>query len=202
MYRAQRYDEVVDIVSGDCIWPYKRWAVMALAATGHKAEALRYAESCRGPWTSETDVDRLGEEILLSSGSVDEAYGRYDLRANRAGTYLATFRAVAKKYPHKDVRQILADLVGTTAGDEAKWFAAAKVAGLFDEALDLAALLVRDPGAAGRRGRDRHVRALRPCPRRMGAHLPGLGGPRPGKAPVFRASRQRQSHPEHVPPPT
>ena len=154
LYRAQRYDEVVDIVSGDCIWPYKRWAVMALAATGHKAEALRYAESCRGPWTSETDVDRLGEEILLSSGLVDEAYGRYGLRANRAGTYLATFRAVAKKYPHKDVRQILADLVGTTAGDEAKWFAAAKEAGLFDEALDLAARSPCDPKTLARAARD------------------------------------------------
>jgi hypothetical protein len=64
LYRAQRYDEVVDIVRGDCIWPYKRWAVMALAAKGHKAEALRYAESCRGPWTPDGDVDRLCEEIL------------------------------------------------------------------------------------------------------------------------------------------
>jgi hypothetical protein len=154
LYRAQRYDEVVDIVSGDCIWPYKRWPVMALAAKGHKAEALRYAESCRGPWTSETDVDRLGEEILLSSGLVDEAYGRYGLRANRAGTYLATFRAVAKKYPHKDVRQILADLVGTTAGDEAKWFAAAKEAGLFDEALDLARRSPCDPKTLARAARD------------------------------------------------
>ena len=154
MYRAERYDEVVDIVRGDCIWPYKRWAVRALAAKGHKAEALRYAESCRGPWTSETDVDRLGEEILLSSGLVDEAYGRYGLRANRARTYLATFRAVVKKYPHKDVRQILADLVGTTAGDEAKWFAAAKEAGLFDEALDLARRSPCDPKTLARAARD------------------------------------------------
>jgi hypothetical protein len=154
LYRAQRYDEVVDIVRGDCIWPYKRWAVMALVAKGHKAEALRYAESCRGPWTPDGDVDRLCEEILLSSGLVDEAYGRYGLRVNRASTYLATFRAVAKKYPHKDVRQLLADLVGTTAGDEAKWFAAAKEAGLFDEALDLASRSPGDPKTLARAARD------------------------------------------------
>jgi hypothetical protein len=154
LYRAERYDEVVDIVQGDCIWPYKRWAVMALSAKGRKAEALRYAESCRGPWTPDGDVDALGEEILLSSGLVDEAYERYGLRASRASTYLATFRAVAKKYPHKDVRQLLADLVGTTAGAEAKWFAAAKEAGLYDEALDLASRSPCDPKTLARAARD------------------------------------------------
>jgi hypothetical protein len=154
LYRAERYDEVVDIVRGDCIWPYKRWAVRALAAQGHKAEALRYAEGCRGPWTPDGDVDRLCEEILLSSGLVEEAYGRYGLRANLAGTYLATFRAVAKKYPHKDASQLLADLVGTTVGEEAKWFAAAKEAGLFDEALDLASRSPCDPKTLARAARD------------------------------------------------
>jgi hypothetical protein len=154
LYRAERYDEVVDIVRGDCIWPYKRWAVMALSAKGRKAEALRYAESCRGPWTPDGDIDALGEEILLSSGLVDEAYERYGLRARRANTYLATFRAVAKKYPHKDVRQLLADLVGTTAGDETKWFAAAKEVGLYDEALDLAGRSPCDPKTLARAARD------------------------------------------------
>jgi hypothetical protein len=65
---------------------------------GRKSEALRYAESCRGPWTNDNDVNRLCEEILLSSGLVDEAYRRYGLVSNRAGTYLGTFRAVARKY--------------------------------------------------------------------------------------------------------
>lgn len=154
LYRAERYEEVIDVVRGDCIWPYKRWAVMALAAMGRKAEALRYAENCRGPWIPDRGVDALGEEILLSSGLVDEAYERYGLRANRASTYLATFRAVAKKYPHKDARQLLADLVGTTAGDEAKWFAAAKEAGLYDEALDLAGRSPCDPKTLARAARD------------------------------------------------
>jgi hypothetical protein len=154
LYWAERYDEVVEIVRGDCIWPYKRWAVKALWAKGHKAEALRYAESCRGPWTPDGEVDVLCEEILLSSGLVDEAYGRYGLRANLGSTYLATFRAVAKKYPHKDARQLLADLVGTTTGNEAKWFAAAKEAGLFEEALDLAGLSPCDPKTLARAARD------------------------------------------------
>ena len=53
-------------------------------------------------WTSERDVDALCEEILLSSGLRDEAYARHGLCANREGTYLATFRAVVKKYPHSE----------------------------------------------------------------------------------------------------
>jgi len=96
------------------------------------------------------------EEILLSSGLVDEAYERYGLRANQAGTYLATFRAVATKYPHKAPGQILADLVATTPGDEGKWFAAAKDAGLHDDALALARHSPCDPRTLARAVRD-HV---------------------------------------------
>ena len=40
------------------------------------------------------------QEIMLSSGLADEAYRRYGLRANRAGTYLAMFRPWLAKYPH------------------------------------------------------------------------------------------------------
>ena len=94
------------------------------------------------------------EEILLSSGSVDEAYERYGLRANRAGTYLGTFRAVAKKYPHKHAAEILAGLVKTTPGEEGKWFAAAKEARLYDEALTLAGQMPCDPKTLARAARD------------------------------------------------
>ncbi|CAN5458727.1 hypothetical protein BH20ACI3_BH20ACI3_41480 [soil metagenome] len=75
----------------EAIWSYKRWAVKALAAHGRKAEAIRYAKACRSPWASDHDIDGLSEDILLSSGLVDEAYERYGLRANKCGTYLATF---------------------------------------------------------------------------------------------------------------
>ena len=58
---------------------------------GKKSEAIRYAEASRGSWTSDSAVDRLCEEIVLSSGLADEAYRRYGLRAHRAGG-----RAVSK----------------------------------------------------------------------------------------------------------
>ena len=155
LFRAGRYDEIVDLVSGDrVIWPYKEWAVKALIAQGKRAEALRYAEGCRNPWASDIAIDRLCEEILLSSGMIEEAYSRYGLRANQAGTYLATFRAVAKKYPHKPASEILNDLVETTPGQEGKWFAAAKDAGLYADALALASRTPCDPKTLARAARD------------------------------------------------
>lgn len=154
LFSAQRHDEIVDILRADTIWTYKRWAVKALVAKGEKAEAIRYAEACRGPWTPDGGVDRICEEILLSSGLVDEAYARYGLSANWRGTYLATFRAIAKKYPGKPARQILADLVATTPGEEGKWFAAAKEAGFYEEALALARRSPCDPKTLTRAARD------------------------------------------------
>lgn len=154
LYRAERYDEILDILKSERMWHYRRWAVMALAALGRKAEAIQYAESCRGPWTPDGEVDAICEEMLLSSGLVDEAYTRYGLRANRAGTYLATYRAVAKKYPRQKPTEVLADLVATTPGEEAKWFAAAKDIGLYDEALALAQSGPCDPRTLTRAARD------------------------------------------------
>jgi hypothetical protein len=128
--------------------------VKALAAMGRKSEAIRYAEASCGAWTSDLAVDRLCEEIVLSASSRDQAYRSYGLRANRAGKNLATFRAVARKYPHKSPREILHDLVQTTPGDEGKWFAAAKEEGLYDEALVLASASPCDPRTLTRAARD------------------------------------------------
>jgi hypothetical protein len=156
LFRAERYDELLELLEHEKLWPYKRWAVKALAATGKKTEAIRLAESSRGPWTSEVDVARLCEEILLSSGFVDDAFARYAADANRAGTYLATFRAVAKKYPSKSEEEVLALLVASTPGEEGKWFAAAKDAGLLDAAIALAKKTPTDPRTLARAARD-HV---------------------------------------------
>jgi hypothetical protein len=152
LYAAGRHDDLLDVLKDEKFWHYKRWAVKALAAQGKKAEAIRLAESSRSPWAS--DLDRLCEEILLSSGLVDEAYERYGRRANRAGTYLAWFRAVARKYPHKKPAAILEDLVSDTPGEEGKWFAAAKDAKLFDEAIALANRTPCSPQTLTRAARD------------------------------------------------
>jgi NAD(P)-dependent dehydrogenase (short-subunit alcohol dehydrogenase family) len=53
LYRAERYDEILTLLDVEAIWPYKRWAVKALAAQGENAKAIRYAETCRSPWASD-----------------------------------------------------------------------------------------------------------------------------------------------------
>lgn len=154
LYHAERYEELLDLFGRDAIWHYELWAVKAQAAMGRTDEAIHYAEACRSPWTPDGGVDALCEEILLGAGRVEEAYARYGLWANRRNTYLATFRAVAKKYSHKEPAELLADLVETTPGEEGKWFATAKEAGLYDEALALARRSPCDPRTLSRAARD------------------------------------------------
>jgi hypothetical protein len=136
------------------MWHDRQYGVKALAALGKRAEALRYAEAGRSLNDSPVAIAAACEEILLTSGLRDEAYERYGIMASRAGTHLAWFRAIAKKYPHKEPSQILADLVTATPGDEGKWFAAAKDAKLFREALDLASRTPCDPRTLTRAARD------------------------------------------------
>src|SRR5215211_3577226 len=83
---AARYEEILELVEGDTLWAYKRWAVKALVAQGRHADALRYAEKCRNPWASDAAIDAVCEQILLSIVNIDDAYARYALTANRAGT--------------------------------------------------------------------------------------------------------------------
>ncbi len=154
LYTAGRYTELLDVLEAARLWEYKRWAVKALVALGKKAEAIRYAEESRDAWASNLDIDQLCEGILLSSGLVDEAYSRYGLTANRARTYLAWFRRVAKKYPHKTAPEILSDLVEVTPGEEGKWFAAAKSAALYDQAIALANQTPCSPQTLTRAARD------------------------------------------------
>jgi hypothetical protein len=154
LLRAQRFAELADLLEAQTFWPYKRWAVKALAAQGKADEAIELAESSRGPWTGETDVTELCEGILLSSGRTQEAYGRYGLYAHRAGTYLATFRAVAKAYPNIPRAKILSDLIRTSPGDEGKWFATAKELGMYDVALRLVRESPCDPKTLVRASRD------------------------------------------------
>lgn len=116
-----------------------------LVALGRSAEALRYAEASRGLNAPAAAIARKCEAILLSSGMMDEAYRRYAIEANQATTHLATFRAIAKKYPDRRAENILHDLVASSPGAEGKWFAAAKDAGLFDLAASLALRSPTDP---------------------------------------------------------
>lgn len=153
---AERYDAVLALLelAPFKFWSYRQYGVKALAAQGKRAEAIRYAEEGRGLNDSPIAIARACEDVLLSSGLTDEAYRQYGLVANQGGTYLATFRAVTKRYPTKPPSEVLADLVRSTPGDEGKWFAAAKDAELFDDALALASRTPCDPRTLTRAARD------------------------------------------------
>ncbi|WP_028232001.1 hypothetical protein [Paraburkholderia mimosarum] len=156
LYAAGRHAQLLALVEHAPFkqWHYRCWGVKALLAMGRKAEALAYAEDTRGLNSPDGQIAQACEAILLSSGLADEAYQRYAREANQGTTYLATFRAIAKKYPHIAPETILRDLVAASPGEPGKWFAAAKDAGLFNQAIELANASPTDPRTLTRAARD------------------------------------------------
>ena len=156
LFAAGRHEELLRLLekAPHKWWHNRRWGAKALAAMGKKAEALRYAEDSRGLNEPDWQISQDCEAILLSSGLIDEAYTRYALQANEGTSNLATFRAIAKKYPHKKSEEILSDLIASQPGAEGKWFAAAKEAGLYDLAIELVARSPADPRTLTRAAKD------------------------------------------------
>ncbi len=135
-------------------WHYRMWGARALLKMGKLADAIQYAEESKGLNAPETAIAQFCEHALLEAGFADDAYVRYAVRATYATTNLATFKAVAKKYPGKTKETILRDLIASQPGQEGKWFAAAKDAGLFDLAIELANTSPTDPRTLTRAARD------------------------------------------------
>lgn len=156
LYAAGRFDELLALIDRAPFkwWHNRRWGVKALAAMGKKAEAIRYAEDSRGLNDPGWQIAEACEAVLLSSGLAEEAYRRYAIAANQGTTNLATFRAITKKYPHVPPEQVLQDLIAGTPGAEGKWFAAAKEAGMFELAAELAHTSPTDPRTLTRAARD------------------------------------------------
>jgi len=137
---AGRHEELLTLIDTApyLSWSYRRFGVRALAAMGRTDEAIDYAQSSLGLNDRPVAVARACEEILLRAGRPDEAYDRFALEANRAGTHLATCRALIRKYPGKPPRVILDDLIASTPDDAGRWFATAKTLGFLELAVELA----------------------------------------------------------------
>ncbi|MCG8047525.1 MAG: hypothetical protein N0E48_18170 [Candidatus Thiodiazotropha endolucinida] len=153
---AGRHEELLKLLEmpRHLSWHYRRYGVEALLALGRKAEAVQYAEASRGLNQPDSMIDQACEEILISSGLHEEAYQRYGLSAAVGNSYIARFRAVAKRYSMKEPSEILADLIATTPGEEGKWFATAKELELYELALELANRSHCDPKTLTRAARD------------------------------------------------
>jgi hypothetical protein len=135
-------------------WNDRQWGVRALAALGRVDDAVAYAHASLGRGDGPGAMASLCEELLLAAGRADQAYRDYAIAANQGASRLATFRAIAAKYPHKDTTEILRDLIDSTPGDEGQWFATAKELGLRDLALVLAQRSPCDPKTLNRAARD------------------------------------------------
>ncbi|QWF69936.1 hypothetical protein KEF85_11290 [Methylomonas paludis] len=156
LYAAGRHLELLALLETAPFqwWTYRSWGVKSLLALGRKAQAIRYAEAGTEFNAPVVAIAQTCEAILLSSGLAEAAYQRYALTANQNTTHLATFRAIVKKYPQLQPADILRDLIARHPGSEGKWFAAAKSAGLFDLATELAQQSPTDPRTLIRASRD------------------------------------------------
>jgi tetratricopeptide (TPR) repeat protein len=156
LLHAQRFNELLELLTHApfVFWHYHRFGAQALAAMGRIDDAIAYAEQSVGLNDSVQEMASTCEGFLLSAGRTDEAYQRYALLANQRGTGLATFQALARKYPSKDKAAILADLVASIPGEEGRWFATARAIGLLDPALELARRAPCEPKTLNRAARD------------------------------------------------
>jgi len=158
LLEAGRYEELRGLLAlrPFRFWPDNRFEADALLRQGLWQEALAYAEASRsktGGAFSDHAIDCYCEDILIRQGRSDEAYGRYGLASALGTTNLATYRALARKYPERDPRQMLIDLI-ETRGSKGKWFAAAKDAGFLDIAISCATAPDADPSTLVRAARD------------------------------------------------
>ena len=158
LLEAGRYEELRELLAlrRDRFWSDNRYEAEALLRQGLWQEAIAYAEASRSKTNgafSDHAIDRYCENILIQQGHRDEAYGRYGLALALATTNLATYRALTRRYPERDHRQMLIDLI-ETRGTKGKWFAAAKDAGFLDIAINCAAAPDADPSTLVRAARD------------------------------------------------
>jgi hypothetical protein len=153
LLKAERYEELSAFLSRPRSWDLGKFGVAAMIHQGRIDEALAYAHACarETPWGCNTAV--FCQRILLEAGRLDEAFARYGLPASHRENYLAAYRAIRKRYPERDPRQVLSDLIAQT-GAKGKWFAAAREAGAWDLALECAAAVTAEPATLARAARD------------------------------------------------
>jgi tetratricopeptide (TPR) repeat protein len=153
---AQRYEELLALLDTApyLTWGYRRFGVQALAAMGRTDAAIDYAQASHGLNNSPIAIAQACEALLLDAGRSEEAYARFALQANQGTTHLATCRALIKKYPDKDPRMILNDLIAANPSEPGRWFATAKTLGFLELAAELAERSPVDIGTLLRAARD------------------------------------------------
>jgi len=141
LFETGRYDEVVEILKNKerKLFNYRKYEVMVVAARGDLEGALDMLDKyLYNPYTSTYAVARLGEELLMKNGRIEEAYRRYAFKTSFHATGMATFSAIRKKYPKISPQRILNDLIDADPGNERRYFAAARKIGMIELAIEIA----------------------------------------------------------------
>jgi hypothetical protein len=145
---AGRYETIITLLRKSrktVLLDYRAYAARALAAQGRIDEAISAIEDERGLNDGDYHVARICEPILLEHGQSERAFRDYGFEANRAASYLGTFRTILKKYSEIEPLRILNHCIDQTPGEEGKWFAAARHAGFLELALRLAETYAAEP---------------------------------------------------------
>jgi hypothetical protein len=161
LFSSGRHDELIKLIGGDPrpMWRDLLWVGRVMVARGEIDGAIEFMAKSVDPWTPMAALARFAEVVLLHAGRRTDAYEKYALEANRATTYLATFRLIAGKYPEIAPDRVLSDLIATTPGGEGKWFATAKTLKRFDLAMQVAWKSPCDPKTLIRAARDNIVKS-------------------------------------------
>jgi hypothetical protein len=156
LFHAGRLDELLALLALDPkpYWHDQQWAAKAPSARGDVDGAVDLMEGLRRSHAPDRALSAVAEQLLLDAGRVEEAYARYAMQATSTNTNIATFRAIAKRYPGIEPSRILGDLIASTPGEEGKWFATAKTLKQYDLALALARRSPVDPRTLVRAARD------------------------------------------------
>ena len=158
LLEAGRFDDLLALlaVKKTRLWFDEKFAAEALLRQGREDDALARAEALlegnQRPWDY-GDIARFCESILEKQGRTEEAYRRFGLPSAAGNTWLAMWRDLVRRYPDRDPREVLLDLIARH-GRRGKWFAAAKTAGYLDIALDCAADSEAAPATLIRAARD------------------------------------------------
>ncbi len=107
LHATGRHQELLELLEhGPFVhWHDHRYGFLSLAAMGQNEEALKFAQKCRSP-NDDRRIDRDCEELLISIGEVEQAYQRA-MSTSESNTRINTFRAVAKKYSHRNKKRRL-----------------------------------------------------------------------------------------------
>lgn len=156
LLKAARHDDISTLLElqRTRFWHYDQFRAESLVRQGRIDEALELAQSIGVDPHANAGMGWVVfcERVLLDAGRRDEAYRRFAGMATSATTNTMWVRRVLEKYPERQPRSVLMDLMAS--GAKGKWFAAAKDAGFMDIALECAADHCADPATLVRAVRD------------------------------------------------